>query len=218
MTLKQDPQRAYAVAVRAVLLPFALVAGLLLPSTAVGRRVTAPHDRFVAAAPSVLARCLATAKAVGYPVPCPTRVPVGLVASGGSGCPLQIIGPAKPCPNTVFHWRGWVVGSSITVDEHLVLTASPRAVHSAAKVVNGPVWQPGQTVRSLGYRRVGHWRMQVVFVAPNTNDGSAFASHIVLIWTVGGHTYAVGFHDVSSIKQTLALDLTLARGIRLISA
>ena len=84
--------------------------------------------------------------------------------------------------------------------------------------MNGPVWQPGQTVRSLGYRRVGHWRMKVVFVAPYTNDGSAFASHVVLIWTVGGHTYAVGFHDVSSIKQTLALDLTLARGIRLISA
>jgi hypothetical protein len=60
--------------------------------------------------------------------------------------------------------------------------------------------------------------MRVVFVPPNTNDGSAFASHVVLIWTVGQHTYAVGFHDVSTIKQTLALDLTLARGIRLISA
>jgi hypothetical protein len=162
--------------------------------------------------------CVATAKAVGYQVPCPTRVPVGLVAYGGGGCPLQIIGPAKPCPNTVFHWRGWVVGSSTTADEHLVLTASPHVVRSTAKVVNGPVWQPGQTVLSLGYRRVGRWRMQVVFVPPNTNEGSAFAGHVVLIWRVGRHTYAVGFHDVSTIKQTLALDLTLARGIRLISA
>ena len=118
----------------------------------------------------------------------------------------------------MFRWRGWVVGSSLTSDEHLVLTASPQIVRSAARVVNGPVWQPGQTVRSLGFRRVGHRRMQVVFVPPNTNDGSAFASHVVLIWTVGPHTYAVGFHDVSTIRQTLALDLALARGIRLISA
>ena len=60
--------------------------------------------------------------------------------------------------------------------------------------------------------------MHVVFVPPDTNDGSAFASHVVLVWTVGQHTYAVGFHDISTLNQTLALDLTLARGIRLVSA
>jgi hypothetical protein len=140
------------------------------------------------------------------------------VAFGGRpGCELQIIGPAKPCPNTAFLWKGWVVGSSTTADEHLVLTASPKVVRSAANVVNGPVWQPGQTIRSIGYRQVGRWRMHVVFVPPNTNDGSAFASHVVLIWTVGHHTYAVGFHDVSTIKQTLALDLKLADGIHLVT-
>ncbi len=128
----------------------------------------------------------------GYPVPCPTRVPVGLVAFGGRpGCELRIIGPANPCPDTVFHWRGWVVGSSTTTDEHLVLTASPEVVRAAAKVVNGPVWQPGQTVRTITFRRIGHWRMRVVFVPPDTNEGSAFASHVVLIWTVGHHTYAI---------------------------
>lgn len=198
-----------------MLIPFALVFALM-PGNALGHRVAAPHDPFVAASPHLLRLCVVTAKAVGYPVPCPTRVPVGLVAYGGGGCPLQIIGAAKPCLNTVFRWRGWVVGSSITADEHLVLTASPQIVRSAAKVVNGPVWQPGQTVRSLGDQRVGRWRMHVVFVPPDTNDGSAFAGHVVLIWTVGRHTYGVGFHDVSTIKQTLALDLTLARSIRLI--
>src|SRR5258707_9186298 len=192
---------------------------LVLSSNAVGDRAAVPLDRFVNAPPKLIAMCMATGRSVGYPVPCPTRVPVGLVAFGGRpGCELQIIGPAKQCPDSAFAWRGWVVGSSTTADEHLVLTASPQIVRSAAKVVNGPVWQPGQTIRTIGYRQVGHWRMRVVFVPPNTNDGSAFASHVVLIWTVRQHTYAVGFHDVSTIKQTLALDLTLARGIRLISA
>ncbi len=204
---------------RAVLILFALAFMLALPGSAVAHHVATPQDRFVAAAPKLIAMCVATAKAVGYSVPCPTRVPVGLAAFGGRpGCELQIIGPAKPCPNTRFVWSGWVVGSSTTADEHLVLTASPRIVRSAVKVVNGPVWQPGQTIRGIGYRQVGHWRMRVVFVPPNTNDGSAFASHVVLIWTAGQHTYAVGFHDVSTIKQTLALDLKLAEGIRLVSA
>jgi hypothetical protein len=205
--------------VRAVLTPFALVFVLALAGEAAGRDAAAPHDRFAPASPTLRAMCVATARTVGYPVPCPTRVPVGLVAFGGRpGCELQIIGPAKPCPNSVFVWKDWVVGSSTTADEHLVLTASPRIVRSAAKIVNGPVWQPGQTICSIGYRQVGNWRMHVVFVPPDTNDGSAFASHVVLVWTVGQHTYAVGFHDVSTINQTLALDLTLARGIRLVSA
>lgn len=160
-------------------LPFALVAGLLVPSGALGDRVAAPHVRFVAASPKLVAMCAATVRAVGYAVPCPTRVPVGLVAFGGRpDCDLPIIGPARPCPNTVFHWRGWVVGSSVTSDEHLVITASPKIVRSAAKVVNGPVWQPGQTVRNLGFRRVKQWLMHAVFVPPNTNEGSAFASHV----------------------------------------
>jgi hypothetical protein len=58
--------------------------------------------------------------------------------------------------------------------------------------------------------------MRVVFVPPATNEGSAFAQHVVLIWTVGQHTYGVGFHDVSGIRQALSLDKALARGISLI--
>ena len=83
-------------------------------------------------------------------------------------------------------------------------------------MVNGPAWYPGARERVLGSVRVGRWAMREVFVTAASNDGSAFAGHLVLIWTVGRHTYAVGFHVVSTIRQTLALDLTLARGIRLV--
>jgi hypothetical protein len=37
--------------------------------------------------------------------------------------------------------------------------------------------------------------------------------HVVLIWTVDGHTYGVGFHDVHGIPEALALDVALARSI-----
>jgi hypothetical protein len=151
-------------------------------------------------------------------VPCPLRVPAGLVAYGGRpDCTIDIIGPAEPCPNTRFIWRGWVVGSSTTTDEHLVLVASPRPIRSYAKVVNGPAWQAGERIRVLGQVTIRDWRMHEVFVPPARNEGSAFAGHVVLIWTVGRHTYAFGFHDVSTVKQTLELDVMLGRNLTLIA-
>ncbi|HZT91331.1 MAG TPA: hypothetical protein VFA05_04750 [Gaiellaceae bacterium] len=172
---------------------------------------------FVPAPAKLRAACIATARAVGYAVPCPTRIPAGLVAYGGrSGCELPIIGPARPCPNTQFLWRGWVVGSSVTPTEHLVITASPRAIADDAKLVNGPAWRPGERVRLLGRTTIGKWRVDEVFVPPSLNEGSAFAGHVVLVWTVGRHTYGVGFHDVSTIRQTFRLDLALARATRLV--
>jgi hypothetical protein len=38
----------------------------------------------------------------------------------------------------------------------------------------------------------------------------------VLIWTVGNHTYGVGFHNVSGLHQTLLLDEELVRHIKLV--
>ena len=174
--------------------------------------------RFVEASPVLLARCSETAKVVGYAVPCPTRVPAGLVAFGGRpGCELQIIGSAKPCPNTVFHWRGWVIRSSTTADEHLVLTASPRIVRSAAKIVNGPTGNPVKpfAASAIAASAAGECTSSSSHRTPTT----AAPSRATSCWsgTVGRHTYAAGFHDISTLNETLALDLTLARDIRLVS-
>lgn len=179
--------------------------------------ITGGPTVLVPASAALLAKCASTARAVGYPVPCPLRVPAGLTPTiGRPGCKFDIIGPAKPCPDTVFAWRGWVVGSSETANQHLVLTASPHPIQNLAKVVNGPAWLPGEKVKVLGAIKMYGWDIREVYVPPATNDGSAFAHHVVLIWTVGQHTYAVGFHDVSTIRQTLALDLAVARTIKLI--
>jgi hypothetical protein len=183
----------------------------------------------VPASAELVAECQATAQAVGYAVPCPMRVPAGLVPYGGRpGCEIEIIGPAKQCPNTALgaftheSWRGWVVGSSITVNDqqtltqHLVLTASPHPLTDYAKLVNGPAWYPSARVKVLGRATVNGQRMREVYVSPDTNDGSAFAGHVVLIWTTGGHTYGVGFHNLHGMKSALALDLQLARSIKLV--
>jgi hypothetical protein len=171
----------------------------------------------VQASPELHGKCRATANEVGYPVPCPTRVPDGLTATRSIGrCELDIVGPGGVgrCGRA---WRGWVVGSSETNDQHLVIVASPQALRNYAKVVNGPAWYPDARVRLLQRMTINDWRMQAVYVPFGTNAGSAFARHVVLIWTVGGHTYGVGFHNVHGLQQTLDLDVELARALRLVA-
>ena len=85
-----------------------------------------------------------------------------------------------------------------------------------AKLVNGPAWYLQARVKLLRTLAISGWHVQAVFVPQATNDGSAFAHHVVLIWTVGSHTYGVGFHDVKGVLRTLALDERLVRSIKLV--
>ncbi len=173
--------------------------------------------RLVPASPHLLSQCQRTADAVGYAVPCPTQVPAGLYPTGSvGGCSLDVVGPGGlgKCGRA---WRGWVVGSSETADQHLVITASPRPLADYPRVVNGPGWYPGARVRPLRSVAVNGWRAEAIFVPPATNDGSAFAHHVVLIWTVGAHTYGVGFHNVDGIEATLRADLALVSGMKLVA-
>jgi hypothetical protein len=177
---------------------------------------TLPPPQLVPASGALLAECQRAADAVGYPAPCPMKVPPDLAATPVvGGCKLGIIGQGgiAGCAHT---WRHWIVGSSETGDQHLVIAVSPNPLRSAAKVVNGPAWYPGTRVRHLGRMRINGWRVRYVYVSPETNEGSAFAHHVVAIWTVGRHTYAVGFHDVAGLRATLALDAALLRAIRLV--
>jgi hypothetical protein len=59
--------------------------------------------------------------------------------------------------------------------------------------------------------------MRVDYVPPATNDGSAFMYHVVLVWTVGDHTYAFGFHNLHGIHHTLLLDEALAKHVALVT-
>jgi hypothetical protein len=169
--------------------------------------VTKAQQPFVPASPELLDKCRTTARALDYPVPCPTRILAGLVSDGG----LDIIGAGKH-PS----WRDWLVGSSSTDGQHLVVTGSPRPVQANAKVVNGPAWYQGAQVRLLGSMTIGGRRMNAVLVPAQTNAGSAFANHVAFIWTEAGHTYAFGFHNVRGVRQTVDLNAALAEGLRLV--
>ncbi len=77
---------------------------------------------------------------------------------------------------------------------------------------------PGCTANSRSRRQICRGAAPAERLPGPDSDDGAFASHVVLMWTVSHDTYAFGFHDVSTIKRTLALDLTLADGIGPISA
>lgn len=175
---------------------------------------------FVRAPRSLIAACRATAGTVGYRVPCPTRIPAGLTetgTNGQAGCALHIIG-AGGTDRCSKSWRGWVIGSSTTSGAHLVITASPTPLLNYAKVVNGPAWYPNASVKPVASPTINGRRARAVFVPAASNDGSAFADHVVLIWTAGSHTYGVGFHNERGIEATLKLDEALVKSIRLVGS
>lgn len=191
---------------------------------------------FVAAAPSLITRCRATAAVLGYPVPCPTRVPEGL-----QGWPpgQSVIGPdtrAKEraiidrpnCP-TCASARGWGFGSSVS--PHLVILAAPRPLTNLHHAVDGPgfhrhtfVGRSGCFPRGgtchpllvpLGTVSAHGWRVHIV--EATRWDESAFTGHLVMVWTVSGHTYAAGFHEERGRAAARRWDAELLHGLRLVS-
>jgi hypothetical protein len=164
-------------------------------------------------------RCLAAARTVGYAIPCPTEVPSVMSYFGR-------LAYAEP----PYSSRGWAFGSTTmglatatSPLQHLVWRASPRPVESYAKLVNGPGSDAGVRVEPLARVTIRGWRMRAVYVPTSS---AAFGSHVVLIWTVGRHTYGLGFHDAEQfscfcttprgLRQTLRLDEEFASHIKLV--
>jgi hypothetical protein len=192
--------------------------------------------KFVRATSDLLARCRATAGVLGYPVPCPMVVPLGL-----AGWPNgeKTIGPATQqeerklvgqpgCPACAGS-RGWAFGSS--APPHLVIVASPQLLTNLHVAVDGPGFNPNSVVgrrgcfpragtchpllNRLGTVSANGWRVYLVEATPW--DESAFTHHLVMVWTAAGHTYAAGFHEVQGRAAARLWDAELLSGLRLVS-
>jgi hypothetical protein len=182
------------------------------------RRATEPTNAsartvaFADAPPAFRAQCRSTARALGYPIPCPLRVPRSFLVYVQRGmtraCKVTIV-----CPGTGA-WRGWVEGTTQSWNAHLVIQASPHPLRNYAKLVYGPDWHPSDRVKPLARITVGGNRPQAVLV-PSGSE-ALFGDHVVMIWTVGQHTYGVGFHNFTGLRQTLKLDEELVRHVALV--
>jgi hypothetical protein len=112
--------------------------------------------------------------------------------------------------------KSWIVGSSevrLPTREHLVIKGSPRPIRDYRRVPYAPYWRRGERADVGGWIAVHGWRARWVFVPHQTDN--IFAGHVVLAWTTGGHTYAVGFHDWNR-HVTRAMDLELVRHMRMV--
>jgi hypothetical protein len=175
---------------------------------------------FVNAPKSVLRGCIATARLVGYPVPCPLSLPRGLTPdSGGGGCagglvftPFRSVATCSGARG----WRGWVAGAGSAPGIALSLTAAPQLEPSIAKLVNGPAWYPAARVTRLGRARVGDRLVQWAFVPAATNDGSQFSDAVAAVWSSRGHSYAVGVRAAGGRVAERALLVRLLEGLTLV--
>lgn len=189
--------------------------------------------QFVPAGPKVMGTCRDAARTLGYAVTCPTQIPRGLLGTRigipsrtargltwrwQRGCqprfPIVGLSPCRPVPRG---WKGWIFGSSELElpREHLVIRGSPRPVRAYAKALDGPASYPGELVEPGAWVTVNGWRARWVVVPSRTE--SIFSGHVVLVWTTGGHTYSVGFHDWNRRAVTRAMDLELVRHIRMVA-
>jgi hypothetical protein len=186
---------------------------------------------FVPAGAKVMRQCREAARTLGYAVPCPTRIPRGLVGTPlgipnrqgqfqtPRGCqPRFPIAGLSPCRSVPSGQKNWVFGSSQVAlpREHLVIRGSPRPIHDYATALAVRGLDPTKRVEVGAWITLHNWHARWVFVPVRGNE-SIFLGHVALVWTTGGHTYAVGFHDWNRRAVTRAMDVELVRHIELVN-
>jgi hypothetical protein len=171
-----------------------------------------------------MSECHRTADAVGYAVPCPTLLPVGMTATSPQPqCSFAIIAPTDSPACRAPQVHGWIfgtsgvngagVGAGDANSQHLVLWGAPRVVRDPARAIDGPAVFP-ERVLPRGKLRIYGTLMRWYFVP--VGNPSAFRGHLVLVWTASGHTYVYGFHVTDTIAMARALDLELVRHLELV--
>lgn len=173
--------------------------------------------------PLVSDECQRTADAIGYAVPCPTLLPIGMTPTTAQPhCSFAIVTfvDSAQCPGDP-QARGWFFGTSGVNEpgsgaasvQHLVLWGSPHIERRPARAVDGPAVHPGRVLPRGSILIGGILRRW--YLVPLDNP-SAFRGHLVLIWTAVGHTYVYGYHVSYTYAMARALDLQLVRHLQIV--
>lgn len=159
--------------------------------------------------------CHQAAHTLGFAVACPKLLPDGAIADVGSSaanCPGLVMDLGPGCGDERAYSFASIQFPTDAREGHLVIIGAPRRM-SAKDIINSPVPPPGQApVVIEGTVAVARRLAQVVRVAPSS--ATALGGHLVLVWTVGAHTYALGFHGLDAGAR--ALDLVVAASIDMV--
>lgn len=179
----------------------------------------------------VAVECRQVAAEVGYAVPCPSLLPAA------SSPIVPVAGPMVGSSEAKwFLHSGEVPGLGDWVFSDVTFPSSTRVSHvsmDAAPRIATP-FEMVCTCRPSGHgvypdvayphnayfnlRRIGstsiRGRTAVVFRVL-TADGSAMQQHTVVMWSRGGHTYALGFHGLD--PAAAPLDIAVADAIKYVA-
>jgi hypothetical protein len=160
-------------------------------------------------------QCRWAARTLHFAVPCPRLLPEESSADqgpSGGACPNLSMNFGPGCDGErrySFASIGFPTNARVG---HLVVIGAPT-VMSAKDIINSPVRGAGEEpVTVVGTASVKGHRAQVVRVP--FSSATAFGEHLVLVWTVAGHTYALGFHGLDPMARRL--DLAVAASVTLV--
>lgn len=168
--------------------------------------------------------CTKTATLVGYAVPCPTMLPAIVLGDYslclGTFMSPMTVGSCGGGPSV----RRWMAatggidasgpGNTPSNDEHFVMEATPFRT-TRYDVIAGGATIRASNVRVLGWAEIAGRHMRWIMVSQNA-EGSDMAGHIMLVWSAGRHTYALGFHDLWGEPLNEALDVAVAQHLRMV--
>jgi hypothetical protein len=182
----------------------------------------------------VLLECQATANVVRYAIPCPTRLPVGMAVTSpvpGDMCGrFAFIAAGKMtaelnprCSSYDRQASRWFFGTSGANQpgsgnasfQHLVIQGAPSVIAEPDRAID----LPAAYVKPLPVLARGEMTIDKIvrrfYLVPGDNP-SAMRSHLAVVWTQAGHTYAYSFHVVDGMRMARALDVYLIMHLRLI--
>lgn len=171
----------------------------------------------VPSAPALHAQCVDAARVLGFPVPCPERVPT--VHGAAAMCPTTYV-PSAGDPIFFCDIGGFDVPANYRgVDDrplgHLIIEAS-RAADSPARPCFDGV--------ATGSAVAGPWHVRL-FECPGPSlraereirhGEGAHVHHVLAQWWSGGISYVASAHGHTHTNRDLLM--TMVRSIRLVSA
>lgn len=177
--------------------------GSSMPETRVvaGERLL-PVDQVTVNRGELKQQCRAAARRVGYAVPCPQLLP-------------------RYATSNFTGWFGVAGGSaflSVSWDDksrigHLVIAARPRRLDPLQAVTFPARPHPrGDRVEPSHGRVLGK---PTVWVKLGPKAENIFRGHLALVWSMGSHTYVLGFHGTD--QGARALDQAVAESLIMVS-
>lgn len=170
------------------------------------------------APPKLAAQCATTARELGYAVACPTLVPVGAQPANapsdnfpGFGNPW--VSPGCDGEKThEFMNISWPTKKRVG---HFVLVAS-NAIESPETIIYSPLASNAHVGHVVLGGTVSVQGVRAYWASVPQGGESAFGGHLVLVWSIGHRTYALGFHGIDQMARDL--DLVIARTLRIVSS